>query len=157
MSLPVAIIAINTNVFSLLLKGIGQIGMIPQTVAGIETDIMPVDLAAKEVLALRSSEHAVYHIMNFTPPTLQEVLAAALGDDIVIADTETFEMRFRERLLHMDRQLAAVVFGKLHEETSGTAKAPVTSAITEAHLAKVGFDVPVIALETVLKNFCKGE
>lgn len=147
----------DTNVFSLLLKGIGQIGMIPQTVAGIETDIMPVDLAAKEVLALRSSEHAVYHIMNFTPPTLQEVLAAALGDDIVIADTETFEMRFRERLLHMDRQLAAVVFGKLHEETSGTAKAPVTSAITEAHLAKAGFDVPVIALETVLKNFCKGE
>ena len=147
----------DTNVFHLLLKGIGQIGMIPGTFASLETDIMPVDLAAKEVLVLRNSENMVYHIMNFAPPTFLEVLKVALGDEITAADTETFEKRFRERLPNIDRQLAAVVVGKLHEETSGAAKARVTSDITEAHLAEAGFDVPVISLETVLKNFCKGE
>ena len=146
----------DTNAFYLLMKGIMQVGAIPNEFANIKTDVMPVDLAVKEVLALRSGESTVYHIMNFNPPSFLAVLKAAIGD-IFVADKETFDKIFREKIPTVDRELVAVIFGKLSEETSRAPSAIISSVITEKHLEKSGFDLPEIPLETVFKNFCKGE
>jgi thioester reductase-like protein len=146
----------DTNAFYLLMKGIMQVGAIPNEFANIKTDVMPVDLAVKEVLALRSGESTVYHIMNFNPPSFLAVLKAAIGD-MFVADKETFDKIFREKIPTVDRELVAVIFGKLSEETSRAPSAIISSVITEKHLEKSGFDLPEIPLETVFKNFCKGE
>ena len=146
----------GTNAFYLLLKGVMQIGAIPKEFADIKTDIMPVDLAVKEVLALRNGESTAYHIMNFDPPTFLEILKA-IADDVIVADRAKFGNIFNEKLATMDRELAAVVFSKLSEEDSGTSSAVITSEITEKHLLKMGFGVSKIHLENVFKDFRKGE
>jgi hypothetical protein len=117
---------------------------------------MPVDLAVKEVLALRNGESTAYHIMNFDPPTFLEILKA-IADDVIVADRAKFGNIFNEKLATMDRELAAVVFSKLSEEDSGTSSAVITSEITEKHLLKMGFGVSKIHLENVFKDFRKGE
>ncbi len=146
----------DTNAFQILLKGIMQIGAIPSDYAEVKTDVIPVDLAVREVLALRNGESTAYHIMNFDPPTFLEILKAAVGD-VTVADKEAFMKIFREKLASMDRQLVAVIFSKLSEEKSRKSEATVTAEITQRHLAKANFEVPEICLEKVFKNFWKGE
>ena len=146
----------STNVFYLLLKGILQLGAIPEEAAAVKTDIMPIDLCAKEVVALRNGESSIYHIMNFDPPTLGEIISVIDGE-IRIVDKVTFGKIFREKLSKIDRELITVIFSNLNEDTSRIPGAKVTWDITASHLEKAGFSVPEIPMKTVLKSFGKGE
>ena len=146
----------QTNAFYLLLKGIMQLGAIPKDAADIRTDVMPIDLCVKEVLALRKGNGSVYHIMNFNPPTLLDILKAAIGD-VTVADRNAFAQIFRDRISGMDPELVTVVFSNLSERVSRAAGVKTAFDITKAHLESVGFKLPEIPLETVFKNFRKGE
>ena len=146
----------STNVFYLLLKGILQLGAIPEEAAAVKTDIMPIDLCAREVVALRNGESSIYHIMNFDPPTLGEIISVIDGE-IRIVDRVTFGKIFREKLSKIDRELITVIFSNLNEDTSRIPGAKVTWDITASHLEKAGFSVPEIPIKTVLKSFGKGE
>ena len=146
----------DTNVFYLLVKGILQLGALPAEAATVKTDVMPIDLCAKEVVALRGCENTVYHIMNFDPPTLGDVLKV-ISNDITVTDRMTFGKIFREKISKIDRELITVIFSNLNEDTAKIPGAKVTAEITEKHLLREGFLVPGIPLDIIFKSFGKGE
>jgi hypothetical protein len=146
----------DTNVFHLLLKGIMQIGAVPSEFASVKTDCIPVDLAVKEVLAIKNCEDTTYHIMNFDPPAFIDILKAAIGD-ITVSDKDTFALIFKEKFAKMDSRLAAVVLSNLSEAASRIQGTVTTAEITQSHLAKVNFDIPKIRLDRIFQNFSKGE
>jgi hypothetical protein len=94
--------------------------------------------------------------MNFNPLTLLDILKAAIGD-VTVADRNTFAQIFRDRISGMDPELVTVVFSNLSERVSRAAGVKTAFDITKAHLESVGFKLPEIPLETVFKNFRKGE
>ena len=47
----------------MLLKGFGQLGVLPESAISFGIDLMPVDIAAKEVVLLTKGMENTYHIM----------------------------------------------------------------------------------------------
>ena len=146
----------STNVFYLLVKGILQLGAIPAEAATVKTDVMPVDLCAAEVMALRHAENTIYHIMNFDPPGLGDIIKA-IDKDALVVNRDTFNKVLREKIFSIDSELVAVIVSNLSEDVSRIPGANVKCDITRAHLEKEGFTVPDIFMETVFKSYKKGE
>jgi surfactin family lipopeptide synthetase A len=144
------------NVFYLLVKGILQIGAIPKQAAEVRTDVMPVDLCAAEVMALRSGESTVYHVMSFDPPRLGDIIKAT-DPSVSFVDSEDFAKLLRENGSEHSRELFAVVISNLNEDASRIPGANVKFDITQSHLREKGFKIPEISLETVFKSYGKGE
>lgn len=145
----------ETNAFYLTMKGFCQIGALPTDAAGQPIDLMPIDLAAKEVLRLVNGEHTVYHIMNAVPPTLGEVMTA-LNKDSRIVDAEEYHRILTESWSQLDDVLWAVVADCVRSNAT-TGKIQVTNTITTEALQKAGFRQEPVPVETVLKEFWRGE
>jgi thioester reductase-like protein len=146
----------DTNAFYMFVNGFLQIGAAPMDAAQIKLDIMPIDLSAKQVLALRDGEERVYHIMNGDPPTFAQIMQAA-DESFVLTDAEGFAEKFRESSERVDRQLMAVVMNNWRMMNDTDDAITVKNDITLDALEKCGFEIPEISLKTVLREFKKGE
>jgi thioester reductase-like protein len=145
----------DTNAFYMFVNGFLQIGAAPMDAAQIKLDIMPIDLSAKQVLALRDGEERVYHIMNGDPPTFAQIMQAA-DESFVLTDAEEFAEKFRESSERVDRQLMAVVMNNWRMMKDTGDAITVKNDITLSELDKCGFAIPDISLKTVLREFKKG-
>lgn len=146
----------ETNAFYLFMKGFSRIGALSQAEAAISLELTPVDISAKEVLALRNGSSAVYHIMNSNPPTFGEVMEA-INPDCRTVDAFEFSKIFREKCLTLDRELFAVIMNNWQVFGQQGSAISVTNRITSDELAKAGFTAPEYTLETILKDFGKEE
>ncbi len=146
----------ETNAFYLLIKGFCRIGAIPADAAAVRVDVMPIDVAAREVVALSETEGKIYHIMNATPPTFGEVIAAAAKDVNTVSNGD-FDPILREKAGSLDGALWAMVMNNLFETRSGSQSINVTNVITADKLAAIGHPQRIEGLATVLKEFGKGE
>ena len=146
----------DTNAFYMFVKGFLQIGAAPMEASQIKLDIMPIDLSAKQVLALGDGEERVYHIMNGDPPTFAQIMQAA-DESFVLTNAEGFAEKFRESSERVDRQLMAVVMNNWRMMNDTDDAITVKNDITLDELKKCGFEIPEISLKTVLREFKKGE
>lgn len=144
------------NVFHLLLKAILQLGAIPVKAAQVRTDVMPVDLCAAEVMALRNGKNTIYHIMNFDPPCLGDIMTS-IDKSFPIVERRAFDKILKKKMASMDRRLLAVLISNLNESISRIPGVNVKCDITKLHLRAKGFTVPTIPLETVFESYKKGE
>ena len=145
----------ETNAFYLLMKGFCQIGAIPKEAADMPMDLMPIDVCAKEVLALKGSAERVFHIMHSNPPTLGEVMIA-LDEKNRIVENEEFGDVFRDNCQKLDRELWALVMNYWRGAGISGQMIVVDNGKTAAELAVAGYE-PKITVATVLKEFWKGE
>ena len=145
----------ESNAFYLFLKGIEQLGIISEKAAEITLDVMPVDLAAKQVWALRNGSESVYHIMNSEPPVFAEILGAT-ERDVSVANDEVFKQTLCAKMLEMDRERMALVMNNWLQLDAVRDGIIVTNNITQEALRKVGFAAPAFSLSTVLNEFKKG-
>jgi thioester reductase-like protein len=146
----------TTNAFYLFMKGFSQIGALPEDAADVKLDIMPIDVCAKEVLALKDGEDTVYHIMNSDPPGFGEILRAT-DKECLIVDNVEFGNIFREHCREMNRELLGLVMDNWHIMGSKKQGIEVSCKKTAEALARAGFVCPELRLDTVLKEFGKGE
>lgn len=86
-----------TNMSFLILQAIQSLGVLPEELACLSTDLTPVDFAADAVVALRNASLTTLHIMNPTPPTMQEVFAQLIPD-LRILDGAQFDAHLGEKL-----------------------------------------------------------
>lgn len=144
------------NAFYLLLRGIEELGCVSEKSADIKVDVMPVDIGARQVMALRESTENVFHIMHDDPPTFGEVIASLSGEFSVVNDKD-FMRNLCRRMLDMDRERMALVMNNSLQLDAVSKGITVTNHITQDALKAVGFATPAIPLKTVLKEFKKGE
>ena len=142
----------ETNAFYLTLKGLIQMGALPETEAATPIEVTPVDVSAREVLLLKNSERTVFHIMNPNPPALKDLIRA-LAPELQIVDDVRFNAIFRERLISLDMELLPIVMHNWHMLTAGDSMITVTNHLTTDELSKMGFVMPEVKPEVLLKHF----
>ena len=144
----------QSNAFYLTMKGFSQIGAIPADAARQPIDLMPIDLAAREVLLLTGSEGTVFHIMNAVPPTLGQVMTA-VNPQIRIVDSREYRHILADSWDQLDDVLWAVVADCVRSNAT-EGKIQVTNTLTTDALQKVGFLQESVCVEMVLREFWKG-
>ena len=142
----------ESNVFYLILNAFRQVGAIPMKSAAEQVDLMPIDIAAKQVLALTDCSNAVYHIAHPNPPALSEVLQA-LDPGIVTVDDDTFAQLVSEKASQMSKELAALLMDHWHRSKVNPPVITVSSDLTQEHLRQAGFTQTIPAPEQVLSAF----
>ena len=146
----------NTNAFYLFVKGFLKIGAAPIDASQIKLDLMPIDICARQVLMLRDGKERVYHIMNGNPPSFAQIMQAA-DDGFILADADIFAEKFRQNADKLGRELMALVMNNWRMMNNTQESISVKNDITLSELESNGFVMPEISLETVLKEFRKGE
>lgn len=142
----------GSNAFYLLVRGFGQIGALPETAVDTATDLMPVDIAAKEVMALREGNGRIYHIMNNNPPALGEVLGE-LYPGMKIVSEEVFSGILNEKTEKLDRELVAMVMNNWQIFRNALPVITVTNELTAKQLAEWGMEQNIPSAKLILKKF----
>jgi thioester reductase-like protein len=138
------------NMFHLVIQCLSAVKVIPETVAGIPWDVMPVDIAAEQVVTLHNAEGNVFHIMNPQPPTLGEVFCA-VDDSFKVVSAEEFEAVYNNSSA-LSRSQDALIRMNIFNVKAGPSII-VTCDKTTAALEKAGFDHEIKSLKTVMNEF----
>ena len=144
----------HTNAFYLLLQSFLQIGAVPQSAADIRVDLMPIDLSAREVLALTQGPDPVYHILNADPPTLRQIVEA-IGQPLQIVSDEAFDEIFAQKRQQMNPELLGVASDYLHRCKHEPGRITPTNVLTEKTLAKLQIDTSVGPIKQILQDFLR--
>lgn len=142
----------DTNAFYLLMKAFCQAGVVPQAAANISVDLMPIDVCADEVLALKDSADMVYHIMSHMPPTLKDAVMALDGQVKVVKDDE-FIRALLERSQSMDKELSALLMNYLYGVKSGSQNISVSNNLTLEKLVEQGYQLQNLNTKQILQGF----
>ena len=142
----------ETNSFYLHVQGLCRLGVIPDHMKQVPVDLMPVDLAAKEVAALTKGSHPVYHIMSHNPPTMLEGLRAVNGQ-VNPAGEEEMEYRLRQVMKELPGQFLPFLMELKMDKGSEGTFVKVTNDVTVQQLRDFGFDMEISGPEQLLKEF----
>ena len=142
----------ESNVFFLILNAFRQLGAIPTKSAAEKIDLMPIDICARQVLALKDGDSRIYHIMDSDPPTLSDVMQA-VAPGISIVDDDDFARILSEKAPQMDKELAALLMDHWRRSKVNPPVITVTNELTQAHLRQAGFSQEIPAPEQILLAF----
>ncbi|MBC8569283.1 amino acid adenylation domain-containing protein [Oscillospiraceae bacterium NSJ-54] len=126
------------NAFYLLLRGLGALGVLPQSLAGAPVDLTPVDYAADAVAALGKAPLSVYHITHPAPPNMGEVAAAVFPGIQTVSD-EAFES-FLSRIPPGKEEAVGPLLDFWNHVKKHPPQIRLSSAQTLEQLQKLGFD-----------------
>jgi len=145
----------ESNMFYLLMKSAESIGVIPNVVANVQWDFMPVDMAAEQVVLLSEASGRVFHIINQDPPSLGE-LFCAVSDSHRVVSPEEFNETFCRKESSINRVYATLIrmhFLPPYKEP----KIKVTCDVTADTLKRMGYSRSISSLKTAMCGFKKGE
>lgn len=142
----------DSNVFYLLLNAFKQLGAIPFHAAKEKVDLMPIDICAQQVLALKDCSGMIYHIMHHNPPVFSEVVRA-LDPQIAVLDDVAFAQVLSEKAPQMSKELAALLMDHLHQSKVNPPRITVSDNLTQQSLLQVGFTQEIPAPEQILLAF----
>ena len=140
--------------FYLFIKGILQAEAVPEEALPVKVDVMPIDLCAREVLALKDTEGTVFHIMNSDPPCLSQIVAA-FGDQLRMVSDAEFDRVLSEKRDRINPELLGVVMDYLHKSRYAPPQVHPTNHQTEQALKAIGFRTEVSSIKLVLQDFLR--
>ena len=142
----------ESNVFYLILNAFRQLGVIPTKSATEAIDLMPIDICARQVLALKDGDNRIYHIMHPNPPTLSDVMQA-VAPGITIVDDDTFAQILTEKAPQLGKEFAALLMDHWRRSKVNPPVITVTNELTQAHLRQAGFTQEIPSPEQILLAF----
>ena len=142
----------ESNVFYLILNAFRQLGVLPMKSAAEKVDLMPIDVCAQQVLALKNGESRIYHIMHPNPPALSAVMQA-VAPKIAIVDDDDFARILSEQAPRMNKELAALLMDHWHRSKVNPPVITVTNKLTQEHLRQAGFTQEIPEPEQILLAF----
>ena len=142
----------ESNVFYLILNAFRQLGALPARSAAEKVDLMPIDICARQVLALKDRPGRIYHIMHSDPPIFFDVLKAVAPETVVVDDT-AFAQLLAEKAPCMSKELSALVMDHWHRSKTNPPAITVTNELTQEHLRQAGFSQQIPAPEQILSAF----
>ena len=129
----------ESNVFYLILSAFKQVGVIPMRSAEEKVDLMPIDVCARQVLALKNCSNRIYHIMHPNPPTLGDVMQA-VDPRVAVVDDDAFVRILSEKAPQMNHELAALLMDHWHRSKVSPPVITVTNDLTQEQLRRVDFN-----------------
>lgn len=144
----------DSNVFYMLLKGFGQLGVLPESAISFGIDLMPVDIAAKEVVLLTKGMENTYHIMNQNSVPLLEAVKTINDQIEVVSEEKMAEMLF-EKSDRVSTELMAILMDYWRELRSNPPTISVSNDLTIEVLKKLGMDLNMPVVKQMLKGFKK--
>ena len=145
----------QTNSFYLHVQGFIRLGAVLDSMKDMPVDLMPVDIAAQEVLALKEGEHGVYHIMSHVPVTMLEALKA-VNPDIKAVSEEELNLLMGEKMSAFPKVLLPFLMELKGEANVEGSYMEVRNQITVEQLKNTGFGMEIPGPEQLLKEF-RGE
>ena len=142
----------ENNVFYLILNAFRQLGAMPARSAAEKVDLMPIDICARQVLALKDSEARIYHIMHSDPPIFFDVIKA-VAPEAVIVDDVAFAQLLSEKAPHMSTELSALIMDHWHRSKSNPPAITVTNKQTQEHLRQAEFPQEIPSPKQILSAF----
>lgn len=142
----------ENNVFYLLMKGFCRIGAVPESAAQSAVDLMPVDVAVEEVLALTEGNGLIYHIMSQNPPVLADVVKA-LDDKIQVVKEEELTEILEEKAAGLEKELVALLMDHWHRMKTKPPKIRVANELTMKYLEQAGYRPKIPAPKQLLQGF----
>ena len=142
----------ESNVFYLILNAFRQLGALPARSAAEKVDLMPIDICARQVLALKDRPGRIYHIMHSDPPIFFDVLKAVAPETVVVDDA-AFAQLLAEKAPCMSKELSALVMDHWHRSKTNPPAITVTNELTQEHLRQAGFSQEIPAPEQILSAF----
>ena len=142
----------DTNAFYLLMRGFYLVGAIPELTKKVKVELMPVDIAAAEVLALKDSGGRVFHIMNPDPPTA-ETAAKAVDEGTYVVPDEVFTQMLSETAKGPYRELLSPLIDYWHRVRVETPVIDVTCAMTQRALEEKGVHIKFPPVRQLLGGF----
>ena len=128
----------ESNVFYLIVNAFKQLGAVSEKSATEKVDLMPIDICARQVLALKDCDGMVYHIMHPNPPMLSEVLQAVMPEMAIVGD-DAFAKLLSEKAPQMNKELAALLMDHWHRSKVNPPVITVSNRLTQEKLRQVGF------------------
>ena len=144
----------DSNVFYMLLNGFDQLGALPESAADSDIDLMPVDMAAKEVVLLTKGRENTYHIMNENPMPLQQVLQT-INEQIEIVPEEKMAEVLFDQSDKVSPELAGLLMDHWRRLRTDPPTISVSNHITTAELKELGMDLTMPQAKQMLKGFKK--
>jgi len=133
-------------------QGFSRLGAISEGMKDCPIDLMPIDMAAKEVLALREGEYPVYHIMSHVPPKMIDVLKA-VNPKMEVVSEDKMNRLFMEQASSMPKELLPFLMEQKMNANTERAQIEVANRITVEQLEKLGFKMELPGPERLLKEF----
>ena len=146
----------ETNAFWLLMRSFASVGAVPERIVNIQTDITPVDFAAKAILNLCEAEGRTYHIMHPNPPTVGEI-TASLGVKLEQLNDEAFSARLFSAVSNGKAEGAAAAVDYWYQLRYDAPRIRVTCEKTLEAMQRMEFVFAIPSPEIILKDFIKGE
>ena len=125
---------------------------VPARSAAEKVDLMPIDICARQVLALKDRPGRIYHIMHSDPPIFFDVLKAVAPETVVVDDA-AFAQLLAEKAPCMSKELSALVMDHWHRSKTNPPAITVTNELTQEHLRQAGFSQEIPAPEQILSAF----
>lgn len=142
----------KSNSFYLHVQGISALGVIPENMKEMPVDLMPIDTAAKEVMALRAGEHPVYHIMSHMLPKMFDAVKSVNSEVKAVTDEELNQI-LGSKMKDIPRELLPFLFELKMGAAGDRTGIIVTNQITVKELEKLGFRMELPGPEQLLKDF----
>ena len=142
----------ESNVFYLILNAFKQLGVIPTKSAEEKIDLMPIDISARQVLALKDGARQIYHIMHSDPPTLADVMQA-VDPNVAVVDDDTFSRILQDKAPQLNKEFAALLMDHWCRSKVNPPVITVTNKLTQAELRQAGFHQEIPDPEQLLLAF----
>jgi hypothetical protein len=115
---------------------------------------MPIDLRAREVVALTEGPDPVYHILNCDPPALR-MIVDTYADRLQIVSDEEFDRIFAEKRQQMIPELLGVASDYLHRCKHSPGRITPTNILTEQALASLNVNTCAGPIRQILQDFLR--
>lgn len=143
-----------TNMFYLIIQSLAALGAVPEDAANVPWDVMPVDMAAEQVVLLSRTDGKVFHIMNPDPPTLGQVFCA-VDDSFKVVSSEEFAKAYGAKSSRMGTAKDALLKSYILSAPAAGDGVTVTCKQTQQALEKLGYSRKIRSLKTVMSGFGK--
>ena len=124
----------------------------PSKSAEEKIDLMPIDISARQVLALKDGARQIYHIMHSDPPTLADVMQA-VDPNVAVVDDDTFSRILQEKAPQLNKEFAALLMDHWRRSKVNPPVITVTNKLTQAELRQAGFHQEIPDPEQLLLAF----
>ena len=144
----------DNNAFYLLMRAFHLLGVIPETIADVETDLTPIDYAAESVALLSgTTEEKVYHILSPCPPTVRNIIEEIDPEIEFILDDDDFTEILIRSINGPHREEIAVAVDYWYQIRFQRPQIEVKGEITQNVLNANGFNHQIPSPGKLLRTF----
>lgn len=139
----------KSNAAFLLMRAVRELGCIPESMKRLPVDLTPVDWCVRAVLALGQMKMTACHLVNSSPPTMQQTAQVLVPELSVVLDGE-FDQILTARMNERNREILAPLMDFWNRMKLSKSVIRLECTKTQQELADAGFTEMIPSFEKLL-------